>query len=203
MTERDALIFDFARTLTDGDPEKEATIRCCEVHGKDGITPQKIREAISAGGIDKASPAIKSCFGIFQQVVENAVISREVAEALVIAKESGYDIYISTNAVSEWVRKALKNNRLYVVKSVFGRNNDLKENHPKIIADKYGGYDTLVFIGDSPHDFLVNIDGARTLKVAVKVDPSREKEFKDVGVDIIEHGPLTVQVMKTILEKVR
>jgi hypothetical protein len=172
------------------------------------LTLQQIAEAISARGADNDdSPTINGCTSIFQDAVEKAKVPKEALRAVdFVAVEMGCDVHISTNAKSGWVKEALKNNKVYSIRSVLGRDDGEKRSHlQKIFDSSSTRYIAMIVVGDNPHDFIGEVadKDVQIVKVAVNVDPDKEDGFKNVGVDIIEHGPLTVQVMKNALGKVK
>ena len=196
------LVTDAAGVLFYG--ERTAIDLCCERYG---LTPKQIAEAISARNLNRELPEIKGCYSIFQRMFENAKIPDEAREAMDFVKVGrGCDIHVSTNAEPSWVWKALKNNGLFYILSVLGRDDGRKETHLQKIVNAWGkNYTDIIVVGDNPHDFLGNLDndGIQIIKVAVNVAPGRVEEFQNVGVNIIEPGPLTVQVMKNAFKKVK
>ena|GEM_PF-2260397 len=199
-----AVIFDYAGTLTRKEVERSATVLCCKTY--EGISPEKIAEAISGRNTADVDPSvIKGCFEIFQQAVENSRVLLSASEAIDYATEKigCSDLYISTNADSAWVVMALQRNRMNYFRSVLGRRDGTKEEHfRKIIGMGCRAYRTVIIFGDNPHDFPRNVgNGIRVIKVAVNVGPEERSRFDGIGVNIMVEGPLTADVMEEALRE--
>ncbi|MDD4531619.1 MAG: hypothetical protein PHH21_02860 [Candidatus Pacebacteria bacterium] len=197
-----ALLFDFAGTFTDKDLEKKATAQCCQ---KYRLSPEQIREAVSGRKITAGigPSVIKNCFKIFQQAVENSPILPGASEAIAYAvqKIGCGNLYVSTNADSDWVVTALQRSRMNYFRSVLGRNDGTKEEHfRKILGMGCRAYGAVIIFGDNPHDFPRNVgNGIRVIKVAVNVSPEEKSRFDGIGVNMLVEGPLTAEVVEKAL----